>query len=288
MTVDNDMGNRAVVVETTCDNDDDVDDDAAPAATTFAADTAMRRWVNSSAIINSCPVMMVFSLHVEPSSFCTPSFFTTRMVKSKVRDINAKNASSSSRSSYGGGIDEIDSLFAAKKQCTKVIQQQIVHQEALSKLERKQRKRARLEEEAEELALRGTCSSTLLSSSSSSSSGMEGGGGMMRKGGDVAAPSHLHERAKKLSSLTYTRDDIDRLDNNGESTTKSTTTAAAVSTKEAKDSWATDGLGGVFNGEGFTGRRDDGGHRVFKAHLMNKKGFGSSPDCPFDCNCCFI
>ena len=212
------------------------------------------------------------------------------MVKSKVRDINAKNASSSSRGSDGGGIDEIDSLFAAKKQCTKVIQQQIVHQEALSKLERKQRKRARLEEEAEELALRGTCSSTLLSSSSSSSSsssGMEGGGGMMRKGGDVAAPSHLHERAKKLSSLTYTRDDIDRLNNNGESTTKSTTTAAA-STKEAKDSWATDGLGGVFNGEGFTGRRDDGGHRVFKAHLMNKKGFGSSPDCPFDCNCCFI
>ena len=221
--------------------------------------------------------------------FLLHSFFFTTMVKSKVRNINAKNASSSSRGSDGGGIDEIDSLFAAKKQSTKVIQQQIVHQEALSKLERKQRKRARLEEEAEELALRGTCSSTLLSSSSSSSSssGMEGGGGMMRKGGDVAAPSHLHERAKKLSSLTYTRDDIDRLNNNGESTTKSTTTAAA-STKEAKDSWATDGLGGVFNGEGFTGRRDDGGHRVFKAHLMNKKGFGSSPDCPFDCNCCFI
>ena len=36
MTVDNDMGNRAEVVETTCDNDDYVDDDAAPAATTFA------------------------------------------------------------------------------------------------------------------------------------------------------------------------------------------------------------------------------------------------------------
>ena len=32
MTVDNDMGNRAGVVETTCDNDDGVDDDAAPAA----------------------------------------------------------------------------------------------------------------------------------------------------------------------------------------------------------------------------------------------------------------
>ena len=51
MTVDNDMGNRAEVVETTCDNDDDVDDDAAPAATTFAADTAMRRWVSSSCTI---------------------------------------------------------------------------------------------------------------------------------------------------------------------------------------------------------------------------------------------
>jgi hypothetical protein len=51
MTVDNDMGNRAGVVETTCDNDDGVDDDAAPAAMTFAADTAMRRWVSSSCMI---------------------------------------------------------------------------------------------------------------------------------------------------------------------------------------------------------------------------------------------
>jgi hypothetical protein len=204
-----------------------------------------------------------------------------------VRDNTAKNASSSSRGSNGGGgIDEIDSLFATKKQSTKVIQQQIIHQEELSKLERKARKRARLEEEAEELTLRGTCSSSL-----SSGMAMEGGGGMKsRKGGDVSAPSHIHERAKKLPSLTYTRDDIERL-NNSNGTTKLTTAAAAAAaatTKEAKDSWATDGLGGVFNGEGYTGRRDDGGHRVFKAHLMNKKGFGSSPDCPFDCNCCFI
>lgn len=211
------------------------------------------------------------------------SHIFSTMVKSKVRDNNAKNASSSSRDGCGDGIDEIDSLFAAKKQSTKVIQQQIVHQEELSKLERKQRKRARLEEEAEEMALRGTCSSSLLSSS-----GMVGSGVMKRKGGDVAAPLHLHERAKKLSSLTYTRDDIERLNNNSDSTTKAAAAAAAITSNEVKDSWATDGLGGVFNGEGYTGRRDDGGHRVFKAHLMNKKGFGSSPDCPFDCNCCFI
>lgn len=206
------------------------------------------------------------------------------MVKSKVVRDNNAIASSSSRGS--GGIDEIDSLFASKKQNTKVIQQQIVHQEELFKLERKARKRARLEEEAEELALRGTCLSTLLSSSGMSIT--EGGSGVKRKGGDAAAPSHLHEHAKKLSALTYTRDDIERLNNNSDSTTKSITAAAAITTKEAKDSWATDGLGGVFNGEGYTGRRDDGGHRVFKAHLMNKEGFGSSPDCPFDCNCCFI
>ena len=51
--------------------------------------------------------------------------------------------------------------------------------------------------------------------------------------------------------------------------------------------WYDDGLGGKFNRDGFTGRVE-GGVKVFKAHLFNKKEFGQSKDCPFDCNCCFI
>lgn len=53
--------------------------------------------------------------------------------------------------------------------------------------------------------------------------------------------------------------------------------------------WAQDGLGGVFDSEGFTGRREGTqGLKVFKAHLFNKKGFGTTEDCPFDCDCCYI
>jgi hypothetical protein len=53
--------------------------------------------------------------------------------------------------------------------------------------------------------------------------------------------------------------------------------------------WVDDGLGGKFNSEGFTGRRDDqSGYKVYKAHLLNKKGFGTTSLCPFDCDCCFI
>lgn len=53
------------------------------------------------------------------------------------------------------------------------------------------------------------------------------------------------------------------------------------------EKWTDDGLGGVYNADGFTGRNEDG-VRVFKAHLFNKPEFGSTKDCPFDCNCCFI
>jgi len=51
--------------------------------------------------------------------------------------------------------------------------------------------------------------------------------------------------------------------------------------------WVQDGLGGVFDKEGFTGRNQDG-YRIYKAHLMNKPGFGRSKKCPFDCDCCYI
>jgi len=54
-----------------------------------------------------------------------------------------------------------------------------------------------------------------------------------------------------------------------------------------KGEWVNDGLGGVFDSDGFTGRREEG-VKVYKAHLFNKKGFGTTPDCPFDCDCCYI
>eukprot|EP00587_Corethron_hystrix_P010659 CAMPEP_0113301306 /NCGR_PEP_ID=MMETSP0010_2-20120614/2589_1 /TAXON_ID=216773 ORGANISM="Corethron hystrix, Strain 308" /NCGR_SAMPLE_ID=MMETSP0010_2 /ASSEMBLY_ACC=CAM_ASM_000155 /LENGTH=140 /DNA_ID=CAMNT_0000154905 /DNA_START=64 /DNA_END=486 /DNA_ORIENTATION=- /assembly_acc=CAM_ASM_000155 len=49
-----------------------------------------------------------------------------------------------------------------------------------------------------------------------------------------------------------------------------------------------DGLGGVYDKEGYTGRTTDDGMKIFKAHLFNKESFGSKKDCPFDCDCCFI
>lgn len=77
----------------------------------------------------------------------------------------------------------------------------------------------------------------------------------------------------------------------------SKSTVSAKSTKMSNDrsdierlqhgEWVQDGLGGVFDSDGFTGRREDG-LKVYKAHLFNKKGFGTTPDCPFDCDCCFI
>mmetsp|Transcript_22604 Transcript_22604/g.38667 ORF Transcript_22604/g.38667 Transcript_22604/m.38667 type:complete len:187 (-) Transcript_22604:74-634(-) len=185
----------------------------------------------------------------------------------KSKEKQAKKAASSNakikatKKSGGGGLDEIDSLFAQKKQSDKELQQQIIHEKEQAKIERKRRKQARLEEEAEEVALRGG------GASSAAAAGGE------KKGSATSAPETLHSKAMKLGKLSYTRSDLEELNDKSKS--------------ERKDKWATDGLGGIFNGEGFTGRKDDG-HRVFKAHLMNKEGFGQSPDCPFDCDCCFI
>ena len=183
----------------------------------------------------------------------------------KSKEKQAKKASSNAKikatkKSSGGGLDEIDSLFAQKKQSDKELQQQIIHEKEQAKIERKRRKQARLEEEAEELTLRGGASSAAAA------------GVGVKKGSATSAPEALYAKAMKLGKLSYTRSDLEQLNDNK---------------SERKDKWASDGLGGIFNGEGFTGRKDDG-HRVFKAHLMNKEGFGQSPDCPFDCDCCFI
>lgn len=53
------------------------------------------------------------------------------------------------------------------------------------------------------------------------------------------------------------------------------------------DQWMEDGLGGKFNREGYTGRIEDG-VKIFKAHILSKPNAGSTSDCPFDCDCCYI
>lgn len=58
-------------------------------------------------------------------------------------------------------------------------------------------------------------------------------------------------------------------------------------TRKETSEWVDDGLGGRYNGEGFTGRVQDG-VKVFKAHLLSKPNAGNTPECPFDCDCCFI
>jgi hypothetical protein len=184
--------------------------------------------------------------------------------KAAASNVKIKATKKKSPSSCGGGgLDEIDSLFAQKKQSDKELQQQITHEKEQAKIARKKRKQARLEEEADEMALRGG------SSSLSASAGEKNSG---TASSSASAPQSLHSKAVKLGKLSYTRSDLDELNNND---------------SERKDKWASDGLGGIFNGEGYTGRKDDG-HRIFKAHLMNREGSGQSADCPFDCDCCFI
>lgn len=58
-------------------------------------------------------------------------------------------------------------------------------------------------------------------------------------------------------------------------------------TKNSGGDWVDDGLGGIYNKEGYTGRVEDG-VRVFKAHILSKPNAGSTPNCPFDCDCCYI
>lgn len=194
------------------------------------------------------------------------NLISTSTLPMKSKEKQAKKAPSNAKikaTKKSGGLDEIESLFARKKKSDKELQQQITHEKEQAKIARKRRKQARMEEEADEITLRG-------SSSVAAAAGPE------KKGSNFSAssaPEALHAKAVKLGKLSYTRSDLEQLNEK--------------SKLERKDKWASDGLGGIFNGEGFTGRKDDG-HRVFKAHLMNKEGFGQSPDCPFDCDCCFI
>jgi Eukaryotic protein of unknown function (DUF1764) len=59
------------------------------------------------------------------------------------------------------------------------------------------------------------------------------------------------------------------------------------SSQNDTESWVDDGLGGKYNSEGYTGRVEDG-VKIFKAHILSKPNAGQSPQCPFDCTCCYI
>jgi hypothetical protein len=63
--------------------------------------------------------------------------------------------------------------------------------------------------------------------------------------------------------------------------------AAAHHNDDTTSTWVDDGLGGRFNGEGYTGRVQDG-VKIFKAHVLSKPNAGQTPNCPFDCDCCYI
>jgi Eukaryotic protein of unknown function (DUF1764) len=56
---------------------------------------------------------------------------------------------------------------------------------------------------------------------------------------------------------------------------------------KSSQKWVDDGLGGKFNDEGYTGRVEEG-VKIFKAHVLNRPTAGSTKDCPFDCQCCFV
>jgi hypothetical protein len=68
---------------------------------------------------------------------------------------------------------------------------------------------------------------------------------------------------------------------------RASASASGTTNFNSKEKWADDGLGGKYNAEGFTGRVQEG-VKVFKAHLLSKPGAGTSDQCPFDCECCYI
>ena len=114
MTVDNDMGNRAEVLETTCDNDDDVDDDAALAATTSAADTAMRRWVSSSyTMIDATSSTIVARQTRLKSNLRRPSATSpaTNIVKRTHQECQATVTTGVSRQLHKGSISSLECVF---------------------------------------------------------------------------------------------------------------------------------------------------------------------------------
>lgn len=91
---------------------------------------------------------------------------------------------------------------------------------------------------------------------------------------------HVEQQEQKKLNDEYRRQQKAERASGSASTTGTTNFSA-------KEKWADDGLGGKYNAEGFTGRVQEG-VKVFKAHLLSKPGAGSSDQCPFDCECCYI
>eukprot|EP00397_Hematodinium_sp_SG-2012_P067262 GEMP01103674.1.p1 GENE.GEMP01103674.1~~GEMP01103674.1.p1 ORF type:complete len:164 (+),score=23.86 GEMP01103674.1:227-718(+) len=54
-----------------------------------------------------------------------------------------------------------------------------------------------------------------------------------------------------------------------------------------QDEWCDDGLGGIYNKNGWTGRTTEEGLKIYKTHLLQLQEGGGTENCPFDCNCCF-
>mmetsp|Transcript_4621 Transcript_4621/g.5669 ORF Transcript_4621/g.5669 Transcript_4621/m.5669 type:complete len:213 (-) Transcript_4621:831-1469(-) len=124
------------------------------------------------------------------------------------------------------GIDEIDALFASKKETELIHKKQEVENEK------------RLEEQRK----------------------------LFRK--NSSNGSSTSNKNLKCIELSQDRSDVGKI---------------------RRGEWANDGLGGVFDVDGFTGRKQEGtGYKIYKAHLFNKEGFGNTKDCPFDCKCCYI
>ena len=97
----------------------------------------------------------------------------------------------------------------------------------------------------------------------------------------------LFDLKKKQQQNNKIKVEIEAKKHRSTSTTVSLKYDRSDTAKLKPREWADDGLGGKFNQEGFTGRKEQGVN-VYKAHLFNKKDFGKTSDCPFDCDCCFI
>jgi beta-xylosidase len=92
---------------------------------------------------------------------------------------------------------------------------------------------------------------------------------------------HVEQQEQKKLNDEYRRQQ------KAERASSGSASASGTTNFSAKEKWADDGLGGKYNTEGFTGRVQEG-VKVFKAHLLSKPGAGSSDQCPFDCECCYI
>lgn len=83
------------------------------------------------------------------------------------------------------------------------------------------------------------------------------------------------------------KEEIDELERNRKKKKRSHSPSLPSTSGKSGSKWVEDGLGGVYNSEGFTGRVEDG-VKVFKAHILQKENAGQTSDCPFDCDCCYI